>query len=103
MTELAQRLPVSRIAEQLLIAPVRDNVIDHRGRGWPAAVTSEWVCAQWMLGKKDGSGLAPPGVIAALGGRAPAPVVDLALLTPAIAVCPAAATCSRRSNWHRAY
>lgn len=57
MARLTQRLPVSLIPEQLLIAPMRDDVVDHGRRGdLPAPQTFR---AQRMLAQVAVTGHAP--------------------------------------------
>lgn len=69
MTRLAQRLPVSLIPEQLSIAPVRQDMIDHRrGRQYSPLQTGR---TQGIARQKPSAGFPPVRAIAALRGAAP--------------------------------
>ena len=57
MAALAQRLPVPFIPEQLLIAPMRNDVIDYGRRGKDAALQA--FRAQWMSAQVAVTGYAP--------------------------------------------
>ena len=61
MAFLAQCLPVALIPEQLLIAPVRDDVIHYRRGHQPAFCLTGY--AQWMLAEVCRPGFTSLGVI----------------------------------------
>ena len=61
MTVFAKRLPVLLIPEQLLITPVRDDVVDYGGRSQLAFLSA--FCAQWMPFQEGFSFRPPAGVI----------------------------------------
>ena len=63
MAALAQRLPVVLIPEQLLIAPVRNHMVDHRCRCEPAVLHA--FIAQRVALQESRTGLAPAAVIVA--------------------------------------
>ena len=62
MAALAQRLPVVLIPEQLLIAPVRNHMVDHRCRCEPAVLHA--FIAQRVALQESRAGLAPAAVVA---------------------------------------
>lgn len=62
MAALAQRLPVDLIPEQLLIAPVRNHMVDHRCRCEPAVLYA--LIAQRVALQESRAGLAPSAVVA---------------------------------------
>ena len=66
MAILAQRLPVLLIPEQILVTPVRNDVVHHRRSSQPAFLLA--LDAQWMPSKIRCPCLAPLAVIPAIGG-----------------------------------
>ena len=62
MAALAQRLPVVFIPEQLLVAPVRNHMVDHRCRCKPAMLYA--LIAQRVALQESRAGLAPAAVVA---------------------------------------
>ena len=66
MAILAQRLPVLLIPEQILVTPVRNDVVHHRRSSQPAFLLA--LDAQWMPSKIRRPHLAPLAVIPAIGG-----------------------------------
>lgn len=62
MASLAQRLPVVFIPEQLLIAPVRNHMVDYRCRCEPAVLHA--LIAQRVALQESRAGLSPAAVVA---------------------------------------
>lgn len=62
MAALAQRLPVCFIPKQLLIAPVRNHMVDHRCGCEPAVLHA--LIAQRVALQESRAGLAPAAVVA---------------------------------------
>ena len=72
MAALAKGLPVAFIPEQFLIAPVRDDVIDHRRRGEP--ILFHTFNAQGMPSEVSLSRCPPTGVVPACVRAATQPI-----------------------------
>ena len=66
MAVLAQCLPVILIPEQILVSPVRNDVVHHRRSSQPAFLLA--LDAQWMPSQVCCPCLAPPTVIPTIGG-----------------------------------
>ena len=72
MAGSTQRLPVAFIPEQLLIAPMRNDMVNHRCRGDLPVLHA--LIAQRIALQEAGAGFAPAAVIAT-GFSAAAPAV----------------------------
>lgn len=69
MTAFAKRLPVAFIPEQILVAPVRDDVVNHGGGREFALLHT--LRTQRMAAKKPCAGCAPLAAISPTGGVFP--------------------------------
>ena len=69
MTAFAKRLPVAFIPEQILVAPVRDDVVNHGG-GREVAMLHAF-STQRMAAEKPCAGCAPLAAISPAGGVFP--------------------------------
>ena len=82
MAALAQGLPVFFVPEQLLVAPMRDDVIYNRRRGDDACFQTR--CAQRISPQVPVAGSSPFAVITALGSTSAHSVIAVLAVLSAI-------------------